>query len=90
MSSVTNFWGSRTENMSRWSSVVQVIGGAGHRGSLVLQVIGGACHRVIGGAGHSGHRFCMSLGLSTIRAIKGHRRCIIIVTTFIYLHYFYF
>ena len=30
-SSVTNFRGSRTENMSRWSSVVQVIGGAGHR-----------------------------------------------------------
>ena len=80
-SSVTNFRGPRSENMSRgqrWcrspgSSVVQVTG-----------VIGGVCHRghqwcmspgstvvqvtgVIGGAGHRGHWWCMSLGSSVLQ-----------------------
>ena len=50
--------------MSRWSSVVQVIGGAGQWGSLVLQVIGGAGHRVIGGAGHRGNRGYRSPGVN--------------------------
>ena len=79
-SSVTNFRGSRTENMSCRSSVVQVIGGADHQGhrwfkssvGQVTGVIGGASHRwckspgVIGGVCHRGNRWYRSPETSVV------------------------
>ena len=96
-SSVTNFRGSQTENMSRRSSVVQVIGDAGHRGHRWCRspgVIGGASHRVvyvtevIGGVSHRGSSGVYVTGVIGGTGHRRHRWCIIAVTTFIYLQYF--